>query len=979
MKRFVSLILIFILLCTALSVAFVSYAQNVIAPKYFMEKLIDNDEKLMDTGRAQEDIINSKVIVKAYAEPEMYGIAKCIKGYKNYYVYDYSSPEEAEEAAKYYNTLRIVEWASVDKIVKAQGYGEKMIESEEAIDYIARNNLVDSKVKVAVIDTGIDITSNFYKNNSANNRITDSGHNFSTSGGNHTAADDNGHGSIISGIIYNNTDDNVQISSYKALNSEGYGDDFYISMCINLAIEEQANVINLSLGGTVDEAEEYMLEAVENAISNNVCVVVASGNEGQDVSGVSPACIPEVFTVGALDKNGNEAIFSNYGEGVDFIAPGYEVDSAWSEDVGESVENNTGTSFSAPYITAEAAMLKVTDKSYTVNNIETILKQSAKPFSDLNYNDWGSGDYKPIYKEMVGDARHEDISMMYDVPENKEIYYGAGMPDLMNAVTYLNAQSVQFSLNSGHYVDTVLLLSMTAGENSEIYYTTDNSYPTKENGTLYTKPFYVDENLNFRAVAFEKDKAVSDCNSLEIKTEHTVTADEITIDSFGRITQYSGTAKNIIIPEKIGEITVTALGIGRPASFSEWQNFISTNVKIKSLRLPKTCVSFNTIIRSGETELFDSYELEYLYAPSLTKFPSDITSDLVEIDAPNMTNISIKSDKITELYFPKMSSVANSAFSNCYSLKKVTLPDGVKIGDSAFFNCFNLKEIIGTPQSVGSSAFNGCMRLGKFDFSKLTNINNAAFYNVRGINKMYCPELTNIGETALPTSLNLLFAPKLISTSSIPFFIDGEESPKMCVGSVFTGSTTITVGYYDSLASYNNFFHGDRLWDNLQFYGFEDTKAEEFADSMSWQFFAVPSIISEPQKMAYANKGEICVEAFGFDVSYQWYGNDFQINKNGVLLEGETANTLNTDLYNYSYYYCVASMPDGDRVLSDTSGYNAFDLNSDDLVDVSDVSLFLLDFGELSQADNSVPDFNCDGIADISDLSLILSNKIYTK
>ena len=247
---------------------------------------------------------------------------------------------------------------------------------------------------------------------------------------------------------------------------------------------------------------------------------------------------------------------------------------------------------------------------------------------------------------------------------------------------------------------------------------------------------------------------------------------------------------------------------------------------------------------------------------------------------------------------------------------------------------------------------------------------------------MYCPELTNIYSRALPTSLNLLIAPKLISTSSMPYFFDGDNYPKMCVGSNFTGSSVIEVGYYERLCSmdyYSTFFHGDRLWDYLQIYGFKGTKSEEFAESLNLQFFSVPSIIIEPDRMANGSSGDITVEALGFDISYQWYANDYQINKNGVLLEGENSQTLNTDLYNYNFYYCVASMRDGDEIIYDTSGYNAFDLNSDEIVNVEDISIFILNIGDVSQPDNSVPDFNCDGIADISDLSLMLSGRIYAK
>ena len=99
----------------------------------------------------------------------------------------------------------------------------------------------------------------------------------------------------------------------------------------------------------------YIDEAVDYAISKNVVVVVAAGNEKENARNYCPAHIPACITVSAVDSNLNPAKFNNFGAGVDLAAPGVGINSAMS---GGGYQSKSGTSVAAPHVSACAAMLR---------------------------------------------------------------------------------------------------------------------------------------------------------------------------------------------------------------------------------------------------------------------------------------------------------------------------------------------------------------------------------------------------------------------------------------------------------------------------------------------------------------------------------------------------------------------------------------------------------------------------------------------
>src|SRR5690606_2525953 len=108
----------------------------------------------------------------------------------------------------------------------------------------------------------------------------------------------------------------------KVLGDNGSGSVYGIIEGILHAANVGADVINMSLGG--GGYVQAFDNACQTAMSKGVIIVAASGNEYS--SRISyPAAYDGVIAVGAVDSNRNRASFSNYGTGLDVMAPGVNV------------------------------------------------------------------------------------------------------------------------------------------------------------------------------------------------------------------------------------------------------------------------------------------------------------------------------------------------------------------------------------------------------------------------------------------------------------------------------------------------------------------------------------------------------------------------------------------------------------------------------------------------------------------------------
>lgn len=187
--------------------------------------------------------------------------------------------------------------------------------------------------RVAVLDTGID------ESHPALQSRIESVADFS--GRTKDGADQVGHGTHVSGTIagdgtclYGVAPD-AKILSGKVCDERGCSSTAVVKG-IDWAIGEKASVISMSLGGPI--ATPLQLKATERAEAAGVVVVAASGNDG--VKRISyPANYPNVISVGAVEKSGStykRAQFSQYGAGLDIVAPGVDVLSAVPQGSGRS-------------------------------------------------------------------------------------------------------------------------------------------------------------------------------------------------------------------------------------------------------------------------------------------------------------------------------------------------------------------------------------------------------------------------------------------------------------------------------------------------------------------------------------------------------------------------------------------------------------------------------------------------------------------
>jgi membrane-anchored mycosin MYCP len=149
---------------------------------------------------------------------------------------------------------------------------------------------------------------------------------------------------------------------------------------IDYAIAKKARVINLS---SVIPASPELLAVVKRAAADNVIIVAAAGNDGQNTGTVTtpyPAAyasqFPNVIAVGAIDEKGAVASYSDTGAYMSVVAPG----SGLIQPAHHSgYMQATGTSFAAPFVTGTVALMLAAHPSMTPLQVRNRLEATADP------------------------------------------------------------------------------------------------------------------------------------------------------------------------------------------------------------------------------------------------------------------------------------------------------------------------------------------------------------------------------------------------------------------------------------------------------------------------------------------------------------------------------------------------------------------------------------------------------------------------
>lgn len=257
-------------------------------------------------------------------------------------------------------------------------------ELEEGITYFseqANYNLnKDFNGRVPVGDDPYDITDVPYGNGNPKNLV-----------------DTESHGTHVAGIIaakrnngigVNGVANNVKIMSIRAVpNGDEYDKD--IALGIRYAVDNGASIINCSFGKSFSPKAEWVYDAIEYAAKNDVLIVHAAGNDGEDLEQPENKNYPNdhrfegvefvdnMITVGALSsKYGSEMVasFSNYGsQNVDVFAPGDEI---YSTMPNNEYKFQGGTSMAAPAVAGVAALIRSFHPELTASQVKNIIMQS---------------------------------------------------------------------------------------------------------------------------------------------------------------------------------------------------------------------------------------------------------------------------------------------------------------------------------------------------------------------------------------------------------------------------------------------------------------------------------------------------------------------------------------------------------------------------------------------------------------------------
>lgn len=373
-------------------------------------------DDLSETASIFPEFQSKRLMIKAYEKPDLtgYAVTDVIETPGGFYIAQFSDENNAKMAYEALINSENVEYVDIDKYFSiydqeteasaaetsnvgaasvggSLSWGTERINAVEYGDYLREKNK-NSAVRIAVLDTGVDYNHNFLRD-----KIQSRGRDFINE--DYDAMDDNKyeyadkdkdevivtntyHGTHVAGIIADCTKNlNTQILPIKVLDDKGSGTWAVLNCGIDYVVDHKsADVINMSITGLYkgeDKECKSIYDKIKRAVDSGITVVMCAGNDGDDTSLHAPSYVDinGSIVVSATDKNDKATDFSNYGDSVDVAAPGDEINST---SINNTYRLLNGTSMAAPHISAIAAMIKMYNKAYTPEEIESIIKSISK-------------------------------------------------------------------------------------------------------------------------------------------------------------------------------------------------------------------------------------------------------------------------------------------------------------------------------------------------------------------------------------------------------------------------------------------------------------------------------------------------------------------------------------------------------------------------------------------------------------------------
>lgn len=259
--------------------------------------------------------------------------------------------------------------------------------------FCARRRIPGHRVVIAQIDTGF-----MLDHPALQGRLVSDGIDLSGDGRANAAYDTRQrgatywHATAVASVLAGNTDENVKILPYKVVR---FGTDTCAASAVLAAMEDAvakgARVLNMSLSTSQNRAGFAAM--MDKAAALGVAVCCSAGNAGAQVSNRYPSALPQTITVSAVTADKTVAGFSNYGDLVDYCAPGSHITVATMDSGGAPAATTaSGTSLSCPYGAACCALLLSLHPDLTLGQLNALLQGSAEDLGDLGFDPiYGNG------------------------------------------------------------------------------------------------------------------------------------------------------------------------------------------------------------------------------------------------------------------------------------------------------------------------------------------------------------------------------------------------------------------------------------------------------------------------------------------------------------------------------------------------------------------------------------------------------------
>ena len=324
--------------------------------------------------------------------------------YNNIYLLYYDTVTETMNAYQYYKDMAVA--VEPDKVINTAAEEDILNDSDiditsfEVSDSINPLTTLDSETSqfepetlqndkiIALIDTGVNESANVIDRVSL---IDDD------------LAGTNDHGNkMVESIV--SQDNNAKILSIRAMGNDGKGTVSSIVAAMEYAINQHADIINLSLYAKTDIVNSVLAAEIEKADEEGIMVVGAAGNDGADVENYMPGSVWQAIIIGACNEEGRRYPFSNYGDNVAYYVN--------AESTSEAAAKFSGYLYSHSYIDIEADNTLIFDKydvekRSVVNQIGVKSENTLKMYYLFHDGTKEDNDTMHIISSMIGYKDYE--------------------------------------------------------------------------------------------------------------------------------------------------------------------------------------------------------------------------------------------------------------------------------------------------------------------------------------------------------------------------------------------------------------------------------------------------------------------------------------------------------------------------------------------------------------------------------------------